>query len=183
MMASMDYATGYETQEVALVDLFATTFAMAFGADEGALIADLVRDLLTTTAEGDLVRVAASEDGSLVGAVLFSRLTYDQDPRTVFVLAPVFVAAERQGLAIGQALITHGLSALRHAGVDVVVVYGDRGLYAKVGFAPITEAAVRAPFELSHPEGWSGTSLTDCALTPLIGPARCVPALDRPDYW
>lgn len=117
------------------------------------------------------------------GGIVFSRLTYEQDERTVFVLAPVAVATDEQGKGIGQRLLTHGLAALRNAGVDIVMTYGDPNYYAKVGFVPISEADAQAPFRLKQPEGWQGQSLTNRALAPLKGPSRCVEALNDPVFW
>jgi len=76
-------------------------------------------------------------------------LTYAQDERTVFVLAPVAVATDQQGEGIGQRLLSHGLAALRSTGVDIVMIYGDPDYYAKVGFKTISEADAAAPFKLT----------------------------------
>ncbi|WP_210325882.1 GNAT family N-acetyltransferase [Oricola nitratireducens] len=140
-------------------------------------------DLLGTTAERDLFVFTAEEAGTIVGGIVFSRLTYDRDDRTVFVLAPVGVATGHQGKGIGQRLLADGLAALRETGIDIAVTYGDPGYYSKVGFAPITEAFAQAPFKLKHPEGWLGQSLTDREMTPLKGPSRCVEALNDPAFW
>ncbi len=177
------FSTGYEGREQAIIDLFTATFTASEGAEEGALIGDLVRSLLGGTAAEDLFVFTAEEAGAIVGGAVFSRLTYEPDDRTVFVLGPVAVATDRQGKGIGQRLIAHGLTALRKAGVDVAVTYGDPNYYAKVGFAPITQAFAPAPFQLNHPEGWLGQSLTAREMTPLAGPSRCVAALNDPAFW
>lgn len=179
----MAFSTGYEGREQAIIDLFAATFTASEGAEEGALIGELVRHLLGGTAAEDLFVFTAEEAGEIVGGAVFSRLTYNRDERTVFLLGPVAVASDRQGEGIGQRLIAHGLTALRKAGVDVAVTYGDPKYYAKAGFAPITEAFAPAPFELNHPEGWLGQSLTDREMTPLAGQSRCVAALNDPVFW
>jgi predicted N-acetyltransferase YhbS len=177
------FSTGFEGREGPIADLFTATFTASEGAAEGALIGDLVRNLLGGTAAADLFVFTAEEAGAIVGGAVFSRVIYEQDDRTVFILAPMAVATDRQGEGIGQRLITHGLTALREAGVDIVLTYGDPAYYAKVGFAPITEAFAPAPFPLNHPEGWLGQSLTARAMTPLAGPSRCVAALNDPAFW
>jgi predicted N-acetyltransferase YhbS len=179
----MAFLTGQEGREAEIVDLFTATFTASEGEEEGALIGQLVRDLLGGTAEKDLFVFTAEEGGAIIGGIVFSRLTYEQDERTVFVLGPVAVAPDRQGRGIGQQLLTHGLAALRSAGVDIVVTYGDPNYYVKVGFLPIREADVPAPFPLNRPEGWLGQSLTDQAMMPLRGPSRCVGALNDPVFW
>ena len=46
-----------------------------------------------------------------------------------------------------------------------------------------SEADLPAPQPLNQPQGWIAQSLTDAPLTPLNGPARCVPAFDDPALW
>jgi predicted N-acetyltransferase YhbS len=179
----MEFLTGHKGREAEIIDLFTATFTASEGEEEGALIGELVRNLLGGTAQKYLFVFTAEEDGRIVGGIVFSRLTYEQDERTVFVLAPVAVATARQGKGIGQSLLTHGLAALRSAGVDIAMTYGDPNYYAKVGFTPISEADAQTPFRLSHPEGWLGQSLTDRPMTPLKGPSRCVEALNDRVFW
>jgi predicted N-acetyltransferase YhbS len=179
----MEFSTGLKGREAAIVDLFTATFTASEGAEEGALIGRLVRNLLGGTAEQDRFVFTAEEDSAIIGCIVFSRLTYAQDERTVFVLAPVAVATDHQGKGVGQRLVNHGLAALRNAGVDIAMTYGDPNYYAKVGFLPISEADAQAPFPLSQPEGWLAQSLTDRALAPLKGPSRCVEALNAPVFW
>jgi predicted N-acetyltransferase YhbS len=93
------------------------------------------------------------------------------------------VATAHQGRRIGQRLIGYGLDALRQEGVDIAVTYGDPDYYGRVGFAPVAVADVPAPHPLGQPEGWIAQSLTEAPLTPLRGPARCVPAFDDPALW
>ncbi|MCF8017684.1 MAG: N-acetyltransferase [Chromatiaceae bacterium] len=179
----MPFSTDTQGRDEAIIELFRATFTASEGAEEGALIGDLVHNLLASTAQQDRFVFIAEEDGAIIGGILSSRLTYEQDQRTVFVLAPVAVATDQQGKGIGQRLLNHGLAALRSAGVDIVMTYGDPGYYAKVGFRPISEADAAAPFTLQQPEGWLAQSLTDRAVTPLKGPSRCVEALNHPVYW
>ena len=140
-------------------------------------------EAVSETGMNNLFVLTADEAGSIVGGVIISRLTYEQDGRTVFVLAPVAVAADQQGKGVGQRLLNHALAALRSAGVDIAVIYGDPNYYSRVGFTPITEGFAQAPFALNHPEGWLGQSLTDREMTPLKGPSRCVAALNDPVFW
>lgn len=147
------------------------------------LIGDLTRNLLVATAEADIHVVTAREERALVGAIVLSRLAFDQDDRTVFPLGPVGVATDRQGEGIGQMLLAHRIAALRNKGVDLAVTYGDPSCYSRVGFRPITEEFARAPFELKCPKGWLGQSLTDGKMTPLNGSSRHVEAFSRPDCW
>ena len=179
----MEFLAGYKGREAEIIDLFAATFSASEGEKEGALITELVRNLLGRTAAEDLFVFTAEQDGTIIGGIVFSRLTYERDERTVFVLAPVAVATGQQRRGIGQRLLTHGLAALRSVGIDIVITYGDPNYYARVGFMPISEADAPAPFPLTQPEGWLGQSLTDRVMAPLIGPSRCVEALNDPVFW
>ena len=179
----MDIISTSEGREHEITALFEATFAASEGAAEGALIADFVHDMLGSTPAADL-RVFCAQDGSnLVGVGIFSRLLYPEDPRRVFILSPMAVATDRQGQGIGQALLRAALEALKSEGVDVAVTYGDPAYYGRVGFLPITEAQARAPLPLSFPHGWLGQSLTEQAMPHLVGPSRCVAALNRPALW
>lgn len=179
----MHYSSDYETHADAIVELFASTFTASEGVEEGRLIGALVRRLIIETPAGDLRVFTAWEDGAILGGIFFTRLTYGNDPRTVFMMAPVAVATALQGQGIGQRLITHGLDALRQEGVDIAVTYGDPAFYGRVGFKPVSEAEWPAPQPLQQPQGWIAQSLTDAPLTPVSGPARCVAAFDDPALW
>ncbi len=178
----MDFVSGIGTQADQIVTLFAETFTASEGADEGRLIGALARQLIDTTPAKDIHVFTARDGDTLAGAIMFTRLAFD-DPRQVFLLAPVAVATGHQGKGIGQALITHGLDALRERGADAAVTYGDPAFYGRVGFRPVTEEAVAAPFPLSMPYGWQAQSLTDAPLGRLRGPCACVAAFDDPAYW
>ncbi|GGB43854.1 N-acetyltransferase [Roseibium aquae] len=179
----MDFSTDYETHAYAITELFTSTFLASEGTEEGALIGALARRLIAETPPEDLRVVTAWADGTLVGGIFFTRLTYTGDPRTVFLMAPVAVATAHQGKGIGQRLIAHGLDALRQEGVDIAVTYGDPAFYGRVGFKPVTDADLPAPQPLHQPQGWIAQSLTDAPLTPMRGPARCVAAFDDPALW
>lgn len=179
----MDYSSDYTIHAEAIADLFASTFTASEGADEGALIGILARRLVAKTPDEDLRVVTAWEDGTLLGAIFFTRLIYKGDPRTVFMMAPVAVATEHQGKGVGQRLIAHGLDALRQEGVDIAVTYGDPAFYGRIGFEPVSEADLPAPQPFNQPQGWLAQSLTKEPLTRFSGPAHCVTAFDDPALW
>jgi predicted N-acetyltransferase YhbS len=179
----MDYSTDYKTHAEAIAALFEATFSASEGAEEGALIGALARRLIAETPARDLRVFTAWQDGALLGCIFFTRLTYVGDPRTVFMMAPVAVAAAHQGKGIGKRLIAHGLGSLRQQGVDIAVTYGDPAFYGRVGFEPVTEADLPAPQPLSQPQGWIAQSLTEAPLTPMRAPVCCVAAFDYPALW
>lgn len=179
----MKFSQGFNGREQNIVALCSSTFATSEGAEEGKLIGKLVNDLLISTAEQDLFVFSAVKAGKIVGVIVFSRLTYDHDDRSVFVLGPVAVATGEQGNGVGQSLLCHGLKAIGAAGVDVAVTYGDPNYYSKVGFQPILESFALAPFNLQYPHGWQAQSLNDVELTPIKGGCTCVSAFNDPVYW
>ena len=179
----MDFSTDYKTNADAITALFASTFSDSAGAEEGALIGVLTRRLIAETPAEGLRVFTAWEDGEIVGGIFFTHLTYENDPRTVFMMAPVAVATARQGQGIGQRLIAHGLDAIRREGVHIAVTYGDPAFYGRVGFTPVSDAELPAPQPLQQPQGWIAQSLTDAPLSPVSGPARCVAAFDDPALW
>lgn len=179
----MDYSAEYDAIVPAISGLFAATFTASEGPEEGALIGGLARRLMEETPSEDLRVFTAWNAGELHGAIIFSRLTFQGDNRTVFVLGPVAVATEHQGQKIGQRLIVHGLKRLEQEAVDLALTYGDPSFYERVGFSAITEANVPAPFPLQYPEGWLGQFLGNVQERPFKGRPRCVPAFDDPVFW
>jgi putative acetyltransferase len=181
--AALRIATEGRDSAAEIVALFTASFTASEGAAEGRLIGGLTHDLLVNTPEADRVVYTAREGGVLAGCIVFSRMRYDGDDRSVFLLAPVAVAPDRQGRGVGQRLLAEGLDAMAGRGVDVALTYGSPDYYGRVGFRPISEEQARAPCPLSYPEGWLARPLSDRPFAPLKGAARCVAAFDNPDYW
>ena len=179
----MDISDKFNGREQAITDLFTKTFTDSEGAEEGELIGGLVRDLIGRTAPDDIHIFTGEENGKLIAGAVFTRLTYENDHRTVFILSPMAVTTERQGEGIGQDLLRRALVELRKSGVDIAMTYGDPAFYGKVGFIPISENIAPPPLPLSQPEGWIGQSLTGETFTPLLGPSNCVAALNNTAFW
>jgi putative acetyltransferase len=179
----MEITIGSAGREQALTELFAATFTASEGPDEGALIGELVRGMLAETPTEDIRVFCAEDKGNVMGAAIFTRLVYPDDPHIVFLLSPMAVAPARQRHGIGQALLSHALKALGSEGIQIAITYGDPNYYGRVGFLPITEDQARAPMPLSLPHGWIGQSLTEDEMPVLHGPSTCVSALQRSDVW
>ncbi len=161
---------------------FARTFGDAEGHAEGESIGSLVRQILTETPAEEHQVFTTENSGQIDAAVIFTRMHYG-DRRAVWLLAPMAVATDKQGQGIGQSLLQTALSTLRERGVDIVLTYGDPRFYGKVGFHPIRESDIPAPFALSMPEGWLGQSLTSEPVGQIEGPAQCIQAFNNPVYW
>jgi putative acetyltransferase len=180
LMKLLESPKAYESE---LVDLFASTFTDSEGAAEGEVIGSLVKGLLADTPTHDMHMIATDSGGQLIAACAFTRLRFQNNARTVFLLSPMAVSSNHQRQGVGQKLISYGFTHLRACGVDVVLTYGDPSFYGKVGFQSIRQEDVPAPFKLQHPEGWLGLSLTTEPLSPLNGPSICVDALNHPMFW
>jgi len=178
----MDFRAYKPSDSPAIEGLFVSVFSKSEGEQEGALIGNLVKEMIASTDSRDLHGFVAVDGKQIVGAIFFSRLTFEKDI-DVFILAPVAVHSDHQGMGIGQALITHGLQEMQKKGVNFVTTYGDPSFYSKVGFHPISQDVIAPPLELSQPEGWLGQPLTDEPIERIPGNCTCVRALDNPAYW
>lgn len=166
-----------------IAQLFKDAFTASEGAEEGALVHDLARDLLTSTQDED-IRVFVSEDGgTLCGCAIFTRLRFAGDARSAFLLSPMAVATAHQGLGVGQHLLRGALDALHAEGIDLAVTYGDPSFYWRIGFQPVSTDTVPPPLPLKMPHGWLARSLNDAPMTSYNGPSICAPALNNPDFW
>jgi len=163
--------------------LFEATFSASENADEGILIGKLAKGLVETTPGGDIAVFTAADDGKTIGCIIFTRLLFEADERQVYLLSPVAISSDQQGLGIGTRLISFGLGALRDSGVDVAVTYGDPDYYKRVGFRPIGIDIIPSPLPLEQPHGWLAQSLTRQDIYPFDGPSRCADALNDPAYW
>ena len=178
----MELRLSIRNESQSLAQLFSDVFAESEGEAEGVRIGGLVHALLEDTDPAEVTGFVAVDAGQPVGAVIFSRLNFEQ-PIDAWLLAPVAVHCDRQRQGIGQALIRFGLREMRDRGASVAITYGDPKYYGKVGFHPISPEVIRAPFELTQPEGWLGQSLCGDAIRTLSGSCTCVAALMDPVYW
>ena len=179
----MEITTEFKSRADDIVAMFLDTFTASEGREAGELIKELVADMLFSLTSEDMHVFSAVENGKVLASIIFTRMTFPVDDRTVFILAPVAVSTGHQGKGLGQRLIRHALDVLRKEGVDVALTYGDVNFYSKVGFAQITESDAQPPLPLEYPEGWLGQSLSSEPFTPLKGPSQCVEPLNDPDHW
>lgn len=162
--------------------LFTLVFSDSEGQSEGILIGDLAYELGAKTDEKDIFGFVAIEHENIVGCIFFSRMTFESDINA-FILSPVAIHTDYQGRGIGQKLINFGVRSLKDTGVELIITYGDPRYYSKVGFSPVATESIKAPFELSLPEGWLGQSLVSESIGPIVGSSACVKALNKAEYW
>lgn len=162
--------------------VYTTTFSASEGADEGAVIGELVRGLLAGTDSADLQGFVLLADDQPIGCVLFSRLWFESGEE-VFLLSPMAIHPDFQNQGLGQRLIRHALQTLETHGVELVVTYGDPAFYSKLAFKPVSESEIQPPYPLSQPMGWQACSLAGTGDLKLKGQARCVAAFQNPAIW
>ncbi|MDF2152301.1 N-acetyltransferase [Vibrio sp. CAU 1672] len=178
----MDYTLDDSRQAEKIEQLFLHTFSDSEGEAEGQVIAKLAGELINTTAGDERFVFVATEHQQLAGCIIFSRLTFPGG-QSCFLLAPVAVHTDYQGLGVGQALIRYGLETLKQRGAELVMTYGDIRFYSKVGFVPVSEDIVKAPLALTYPQGWLGQALKGEHIAPINGTPRCVEAINHSVYW
>ncbi|EED36613.1 acetyltransferase [Luminiphilus syltensis NOR5-1B] len=178
----MEYRILNNLSDEELSSLFTSVFSSSEGEQEGRLIGGLASQLAARVDDQEVICLGAYQDGSIIGAIFFTRLRFDE-PVDTYMLSPVAVSTAHQGSRVGQALINFGLQELKRRSVSVVVTYGDPLYYSKVGFHALSEDVIQAPLDLSMPEGWLGQSLSGEAIPELKGRPVCVSEFDNPDYW
>lgn len=166
-----------------VVDLFHKTFSDSEGNNEGKIISDLTYNFITKTNRSNLHIFIASVDKKIIGAIIFSRIKFEKDSINAFLLAPVAVHTNYQGKGIGQELIDYGHNYLKKNDVELVFTYGDINFYSKIGYKLISEQIVKAPQNLSYPEGWLGQSFKDIEIQPINGELYCEDVISNPEYW
>ena len=162
--------------------LFSSVFTSSEGEKEGKLIGDLASKLASGIDNQDIICLGTCENAAIIGSIFFTRLRFNR-PLQVFMLAPVAVSAEHQGIGIGQSLINFGLKELKNKFVSVAITYGDPSFYTKVGFSWLSEDVIKAPLKLSMPEGWLGQSLTCNPIPTIHELPTCVKEFNDPGYW
>ena len=99
----------------------------------------------------ELSLVAVTEDGSVLGHLLISRIGFDPDgeaaPFDVLALAPVGVLPAYQSRGIGTALTQAALRLADTRDDPLVAVLGSPAFYGPFGFIPARDASVRGPYD------------------------------------
>ncbi len=106
----------------------------------------LLKSSFDTDAEANLVMtlrensqltlslVACTDDGELVGHVMFSPVMLDGQDDGWQGLAPLCVAPDYRGQGIGRRLVEEGLTSLGELGYPACVVLGSSEYYSQFGF-------------------------------------------------
>lgn len=130
------------------IELIYQVNALAFGREHEAKLVDRLRGLPHT-----LSLVAVVGD-AIVGHIFFSPVTLENvqaKNSMILGLGPVAVQPDHQRQGIGSQLIRQGVEQCRQLGSRAVVVLGDPQFYARFGFIPAEQRALRC--EYTVPEG------------------------------
>ncbi|MFA0114753.1 GNAT family N-acetyltransferase [Vibrio sp. 10N.261.46.E11] len=123
----------------------------------------LLKSVFETDAEANLVMslrenshltlslVACSDDGEVVGHLMFSPLTLAGEDHNWQGLAPLAVKAEYRNQGIAKSLVEDAFSTLVDFGYPACVVLGDPAYYGRFGFKAASEFGLSCAWDV--PEG------------------------------
>ena len=179
----MDIRRSVESERSQLLDIH----RLAFGHDEGSVVAQLVNDLLDDHSAKPILSLVAVEDGRPVGHVLFTHAVIASKARSIpaQILAPLAVLPNEQNKGIGEKLINEGLRILEDSGTRFVFVLGHPTYYPRFGFIPAGAQGFEAPYliPVEHAEAWMVLALKGNAMNTKAGKVQCSKTLDEPRYW
>lgn len=161
--------------------------SLAFGKDEGPVIAKLVKDLFEDETAKPILSLVAMEENSLIGHILYTKVTIRaaESPIPAHILAPLAVLPNRQKKGVGIKLIKEGLRLLKKSGTKLVFVLGHPGYYPRCGFIPATEQGFNAPYPIpeEHAAAWMVQELYADILQNNSGKVQCSKVLNAPEHW
>ena len=141
-------AWAIRTEQPIDLDLIHELHRTAFPGPVEAELVDAVRSSPLYVPEGSLV--AVTEDGSVLGHVLVSRVSLAREGSEaidVLALAPLAVLPPHQGRGIGTALTTAALAAADARPEPLTVVLGAPAFYRRFGFAPASDFGIDGPYD------------------------------------
>jgi putative acetyltransferase len=117
----------------------------AFDTDAEADLVDALRN-----SSIPLISLVAEKDGELVGHILFSPVTLDNNnpPIAIAALAPMAVIPEYQKKDIGSKLVIEGLKCCQESGYAAVVVLGHSWFYVRFGFVPSVNYGIKSEYDV-----------------------------------
>jgi putative acetyltransferase len=114
---------------------------------ETSVEADLIEVLRRVSP--DVISLVAELDGSVVGHILFSRVTLaDHAQLKLLGLGPMAVSPRQQRKGVGSALVREGLACCKQLAVQAVVVLGHPAYYPRFGFVPASRYAIGSEYDV-----------------------------------
>ncbi len=150
---------------------------LAFGRPNEAKLVEGLR--LSAHFIPELSLVATLGD-QIVGHILFThvRVGRDERARPAISLAPMAVLPGHQRRGIGSALVRAGLEEAARLGHHVVIVLGHVDFYPRFGFAPASQAGIKAPFRV-HDEAFMICELRPGAIEGMAGEVAYPPEFSK----
>ncbi len=145
---------------------------LAFGQPAEGYLVELLRDSKAFIAELSLVAV---KDGSVVGHILFSKISIRKTKDTsveVLALSPMAVLPTLQQQGIGSLLVLEGLKRASKLPYPGVIVLGHEHYYHKFGFEPASKWGIICPYPEVEDEHWMALELKPEGLTNARGLAQ-----------
>ena len=159
-------------------------YLCGFPEGEREIVSKLAINLLSEETTPQTISLVAETEGVVVGHVAFSPVIIDNHENLQgYILAPLSVKPDYQGLRIGSKLIESGIQPLLKMGVNVLFVYGDPKYYSRFGFSPDAAYRFAAPYKLQYPFGWQAIDLNECNVTKSPVNIACVTSLCDPELW
>jgi putative acetyltransferase len=156
----------------------------AFPEGEREIVSKLAINLLFEETTPQTISLVAETEGVVVGHVVFSPVTIDNNENLQgYILAPLGVIPDYQGLRIGSRLIENGIQQLLKTGVNILFVYGDPKFYSRYGFSVDAASGYTAPYKLQYPFGWQAIGINESNVTESSAKITCVASLCDPELW
>ncbi|ADZ09641.1 GCN5-related N-acetyltransferase [Methanobacterium lacus] len=116
----------------------------AFPTDIEATLVDKLRSSM------DTISLVAVHEDKVVGHILFSPLTIENDEESfpALILAPIAVLPEYQKQGIGSKLVENGIIECRNHGHSIIILVGHPGYYPRFGFISAEQNRIEHPFEV-----------------------------------
>ena len=116
----------------------------AFPTDVEATLVDKLRSSM------DTISLVAIQEDKVVGHILFSPLTIENDEETfeALILAPIAVLPEYQKQGIGSKLVENGIIECRNQDHSLIVLVGHPEYYPRFGFISAEQNGIEHPFEV-----------------------------------
>ena len=172
--------TGFED-----LRLIADIHTATFGSDEEAT---LTLALLEDETAQPVLSLIARLDNIAVGHILFTKVTFENvtESPNMYILAPLAVIPEYQGMSIGGSLINKGIEILKARSTALVFVLGHESYYPKFGFKPNAEHyGFEAPYPIpnQHKDAWMVHFLDNAHSKNSGLKVKCAKQMDNPKYW
>ncbi|MFA0440480.1 GNAT family N-acetyltransferase [Vibrio sp. 10N.286.49.C2] len=111
--------------------------------------------------------IACTDEGEVIGHVLFTPVCVDGEDYAWQGLAPLAVNADHQGNGVATALLKEAFETLPELGYPACVVLGDPKFYGRFGFQSASDFGLSCQWEV--PEGaFQARSLTEQPLSALF---------------